>query len=414
MAKFWFVSAPLRSHTDWGGMLLTALFLKRAGHEVSWLSGAQLTEYLEQTGLRIHTLAETGWHWPPSLIDVHQLAPIEAMRQRYTRALDTWLNVSTVRAGCEELIQKANSIGLPDVIISDPFLPASAIAAERLGIKFAVAGMPALRPLFEEALFPIQQELAAISRERLAELFAEFEVEGKNFSDGAAPSVLSPYIHLCYFTRSWYQADEANLLPQNRFFGGVAISASQELAPTWLRSIPEDNPLAIVTLGTTFRGELGFYSWAAHAAAQAGLIPIVTLGKQNLDPTEKDELVSSLPPSTRLLQWVPYPYVLPRTRLAFQHGGMGTTHALVVHGIPQIVVPHAADQRAQARRVAQAKIGLHLSAHDVRQGMLKEAAIALIRDQSVQERALALSQEMSLLGGPSRAARALEGLAKSA
>ena len=236
---------------------------------------------------------------------------------------------------------------------------------------------------------------------------------GHNFSVGAAPAVLSPDLHLCFFTRGWYLADDANLLPQNRYFGGVALRPSQENAPAWLRKIPKERPLAIITLGTTFRGELGFYAWAAQAAARAGLLPIVTLGEQHIEAKEKATLMASLPSATRLLQWIPFAHVLPRTRLAFQHGGMGTTHALLVHGIPQIVVPHAADQRAQARRVAQAKVGLQLSAHDVRQGMLAEAALALRKDEVVRERARALAEEMRLLGGPARAAQALQEMAIS-
>ena len=50
----------------------------------------------------------------------------------------------------------------------------------------------------------------------------------------------------------------------------------------------------------------------------------------------------------------------------------------------QIVVPHAADQRIQARRVAEAKVGLHLTAHDVRQGQLREGVRALLEAEWVR------------------------------
>jgi UDP:flavonoid glycosyltransferase YjiC (YdhE family) len=89
---------------------------------------------------------------------------------------------------------------------------------------------------------------------------------------------------------------------------------------------------------------------------------------------------------------------------------MGTTHAAVIHGIPQIVVPHAADQRGQARRVAMAKVGLNLTAHDVRQGKLLEGALALMRDARVQQTARELAQRMAALGGAQTAAHALAAL----
>jgi UDP:flavonoid glycosyltransferase YjiC (YdhE family) len=86
------------------------------------------------------------------------------------------------------------------------------------------------------------------------------------------------------------------------------------------------------------------------------------------------------------------------------HGGMGTTHHAIVHGVRQIVVPHAADQRIQARRVADAKLGLNLSAHDVRQGMLSEGTKALLEADWVQEHCTRFAQQMAALGGPPRAA----------
>ena len=90
------------------------------------------------------------------------------------------------------------------------------------------------------------------------------------------------------------------------------------------------------------------------------------------------------------------------------HGGMGTTHYAVTHGVPQIVVPHAADQRIQARRVAQVKIGLNLSAHDVRQGQLQEGAKAIMDADFVRQNAQRFAEQMASYGGVERAADLIE------
>ena len=89
---------------------------------------------------------------------------------------------------------------------------------------------------------------------------------------------------------------------------------------------------------------------------------------------------------------------------------MGTTHAAVIHGIPQMAVPHAADQRGNARRIAQAKVGLNLTAHDVKHGALLQGAKALTADVRVQETAWRLAADFAALGGAARAAEALEAL----
>jgi UDP:flavonoid glycosyltransferase YjiC (YdhE family) len=89
------------------------------------------------------------------------------------------------------------------------------------------------------------------------------------------------------------------------------------------------------------------------------------------------------------------------------HGGMGTTHAAAIHALPQIIVPHAADQRGQAKRVSQAKIGLHLTPHDVQKGQLLPAIRAVATDENVQKHGHRFASELKSLGGPQKAAQIL-------
>ena len=198
-------------------------------------------------------------------------------------------------------------------------------------------------------------------------------------------------------------------MPQTQFVGGQ-LDRPASAPPQWLSDIPQRQALGLVTLGTVFTGDLGFYSWAAQAVASVGLTPVLTLGWNPIAPEQKLALKRALPAGTRLLNWAPYEHVLPRCQLMIQHGGMGTTHSALLHGIRQIVVPHAADQRIQARRVAEAKVGLHLTAHDVRQGQLREGARALLEAGWVGERAAGLARAMAGLGGAGRAAELVEGV----
>ncbi len=242
----------------------------------------------------------------------------------------------------------------------------------------------------------------------MARLQARFGLRGVNFASGPTPSILSPHLHVSYFSPSWYQGEA--VLPQTLFVGGAPTPPS-DAPPDWLSAIPAETPLALVTLGTTFTGDLGFFSWAAQAAARVGLLPVVVIGWNPISPEDKSKLIAALPTRTRLLNWVNFAHVLPRVQLMIHHGGMGTTHAALTYALPQMVVPHAADQRGQARRVAQAKVGLNLTAHDVKQGMLYEGAKALVSDEKVRETARDLAAEMASLGGAERAADALEKIA---
>ncbi len=408
MATFWFVSAPLFSHTDWGGFLKTGRDLQARGHKVIWVSEESLREAVVSQGIAFEAIEHTGWLWPPPPApDLSTLKPQEAVTLRYTRALDTWLTESLVGQGVEDLLALAERIGTPHAFVIDPFLSAAALAAEKLGIPMMVAGWPAQANFDEQSLFPVQRNLSRDSQQRISRLCDRFGLEGKYFSRGATPSIISPTLHLTYFTPEWYQAEDYLLLPQTQFVGGTP-DIPIDPAPSWLTDIPSEQPLALVTLGTTFTGDLGFYSWAAQAVAARGLLPIVAIGFNFIEHEKKAELKRALPGGTRLVQYVPFSHVLPRCKLMVHHGGMGSTHAAVVHGIVQIVVPHAADQRIQAMRVAQMKIGLNLTAHDVRHNMLRDGTKALLETDWVQENATKLAADMARLGGTIRAAELIE------
>lgn len=410
MASFWFISAPLAGHTDWGGMLKTAQYLHASGHQVLWVSEQPLEALISAAGVPFAAIAASGWAWlSPPPADLRSLNPIEAMFLRYRRALDTWLSEDLMPPAFEAILALAEARGAPDLIVTDPFLSAVAFAAEKMDVPMAVAGWVAGQPLDEERMYAVQAELSKLSRERLARLKARFGVRGVNFSDGAAPSVQSPHLHISYFNREWYQADPEPL-PQTQFVGGTVDSPTTP-TPEWLAELPNDAPLALITLGSVFTGDLGFFSWAAQAAARLGMIPIVVLGRNPIAPERKAELKAALPHGTRLLSWIDYDHVFPRLRVIVHHGGMGTTHRAAVQGIPQVVVPHAADQRAQARRVAQAKVGLNLSAHDVRNGQLLPAIRAVTTDQKVRANAQRLAADLTSLGGKVRAAELLIDLA---
>lgn len=407
MSTFWCLSAPLFSHTDWGGFLKTAQALQARGHRVIWVSEARLANPIANAGLEFEVVPETGWLWPPPPApDVTSIPPQEAVMLRYRRALDTWLSEDKVAASVQALLDLAERIGPPDVMITDPFLSSAALAAEALNVPLAVCGWPAQASLNEEFLYPVQKVLGRDSQDRVERLCQQFGLTGSNFSDGPTPAILSKHLHVCYFNELWYQADSGHLLPQTLFVGGQPTPPVGE-PPAWLSAIPASLPLALITLGSVFTGDLGFFSWAAQAASRSGFVPVVVIGWNPIAPEDKQTLVAALPKGTRMLNWVDFDHVLPRTKLMIHHGGMGTTHAAVVHGIPQMVVPHAADQRGQARRVAQAKIGLNLTAHEVKNGALAQGARALASDEKVKATARALADDMASLGGPERAADAL-------
>lgn len=403
MANIWCVSAPLFGHLDWGGFLKTAQALQAQGHTVRWVSQAPILPFVEKKGLSTAVVPVTGWLWPPPPApDLTTIMPHEAMFLRYKRALDTWLSTDLVIEGTQALLDLADEIGAPDVIVTDPFLTASALAAEKMNVPLAVCGWPAMPDLDENNLYYIQRDLADESQKRLSTILEAFNLKGENFSRGATPGIQSPHLHISYFSRYWHQADPHSL-PQTHFVGGQAETPTTP-TPTWFEHLPDNKPLVLITLGSVFTGDLGFFAWAAQGAHQSGMQPIVVIGYTRLEPVQKAELKAALPAGTIMLNWVDFDHIMPRLSTIVHHGGMGTTHAALLHGVPQVIVPHAADQRSQAVRASNAKVGLNLTAHDVQRGQLRPAINAIAKDAKVKDTCVKMAAKFTELGGPTKAA----------
>src|SRR5258708_3590279 len=199
MASFWFVTAPLPGHLDWGGMLKTAKLLRAGGHEVLWVSQPPIAPMVEAAGIEFAPIAETGWLWPPPpMPDPRTLKPAEGIFLRYRRALDTWLSEALIPPAVQAIVALANERGKPSTIVADPFLTAAAFAAEALDVPLIVAGWPAGQPLDEDHLLAVQAELGRISQQRMENLKQQLGLRGVNFSGGATPSVEHPYLHPTY------------------------------------------------------------------------------------------------------------------------------------------------------------------------------------------------------------------------
>ncbi len=411
MARFWFTSAPLPGHLDWGGLLRTAQALRDQGHDVLWVSEARIAPLVTNAGVAFAAIPQTGWLWPPPPLPTPGTFLNEDMTTlRYRRALDTWLSEDRVAAGVEALRDLAAERGTPGVIVTDPFLSSAALAAELLDVPLVVGGWASGPPMDEDQMIYVQKQLGSEAVERIEHLSAQFGISGAHFSTGPAPSIQSP-LHISYFSAHWHQAD--TVLPQTQFVGGFPAPPQGD-PPAWLTAIPADQPLGLVTLGSTFTSDLNFFALGALAVATAGMIPLVVIGTNPMRPEQKAELKASLPGGTRLLNWVPYEHVFPRLKVIVHHGGMGTTHAAVVHGIPQVIAPHAADQRGQARRAAQAKVGLHITQKDIRAGHLPDAVQAITTTAWVSERVAELAGDFAALGGPPRAAELIAEVAGTA
>lgn len=397
-----FVSAPLPGHLDWGGYLQTAVAWQRAGHTALWASGAAVAAQVAAAGVPFAPLAETGWRWPPpSPLPPPAAAAERAIwqTQRAERALDQWLDEARVAAAVDELTALVEQFR-PDLIVSEMFVAAAGLVAERCGAAFAVAGWPAVAPGHTSTA----DALAAAARARLERLLARWKLAGRNWNADGPPALRSPSLHLTYWCPTWYRG--MALLPQTLHAGG---SAGTPLPPPPDLPDPDAQPWVLVTLGTSFDNDPAFFVAAANAADQLGCLPLLVGERIARTASQLD-----LPHAAAVRSHVDFRRILPYAAAAIHHGGAGTTHALACHGVPQIVTPHAADQIHQARGVERSGAGLHLPPRTVTAARLASALAALLPDLSEQRHnARKLQSEMAAQGGPRAAAAWLSDILNS-
>ncbi len=401
--RFLFASAPLAGHLDWGGYLKTAAQLARAGHAVAWVSEEPIRVAVEAAGVSFRAVDAVGWRWPAA--PPPGAEPDDRQTARFQRALDVALSEEAVALATYRLLDAAREFE-PDAIVGEPLIWAAAIAAEKLGVPYAVCGYPATPPeghVFVEA----ERRVAQKGEARLKRLFDRFAVLGRNWAGGASPWPQSPDLHVVYWTREWY-ADEPDIRPQTQFVGGT-VSAPAGDAPGWFERLPPDTPLALVTLGSLFTDDPIFFVTAARACVRAGVFPIIAMGRSDRAPNLKQQLAPRLPRCIAV-PWVDYDHLFLRLAVAVHHGGMGTTHAAVIHGVPQVIVPHAADQTVQARRAEASGVGLAITPQDATLESMQRAIETVVRDPGFRIRARNVSATFAAAGGVPRAAEWIVGI----
>ncbi len=228
--------------------------------------------------------------------------------------------------------------------------------------------------------------MATVARKRLDELLTHFDLTGVNWTDAGPPALCSPLRHVTYWSPSWFA--DMTVGAQTVHVGGLSrhnADAHLGLPASDLPS-PDDAPWVLITLGTSFNVDPNFFIAAAHAAEQLGCLPLLAMGAPLASKLGANDASHAYPLAHVLRPHLDFDAFLPHVAAAIHHGGAGTTHALVMHAVPQLVVPHAADQMRQAQGVMRSGVGHYLPA--------KEVTIARLVEMLVQTltRPLSLAQ----------------------
>lgn len=139
-----------------------------------------------------------------------------------------------------------------------------------------------------------------------------------------------------------------------------------------------------------------------------GVRGVVSAGLAGLDL--EDLSGAGLPSSVIGITGAPHEWLFPRCAAIVHHGGAGTSAAAFRSGVPQVVVPHAADQPYWGRRVADLGVGPRpIPRKDLTQDRLR-AALEVALSLGARSAAYDLGVRIRSEDGAGEAARHVDGL----
>jgi UDP:flavonoid glycosyltransferase YjiC (YdhE family) len=170
---------------------------------------------------------------------------------------------------------------------------------------------------------------------------------------------------------------------------------------------PPRRPRICVSWGTSMQG-LGF-----------GItVPLVVRALAGLDVdvvvavvAQQRHLFSPRPDNVSWIGPVPLDLVLPSCDLLVHQGGGGTMMAGVVAGVPQVVLPHIADQMYNAEQLAATGAGEHAWAAEIDESRVRAMVERTLRDDRRRRQARRLADESAALPAPADVVAVLTELA---
>ena len=166
-------------------------------------------------------------------------------------------------------------------------------------------------------------------------------------------------------------------------------------------------PRVAVTLGTMVPQVFGVHVFRGivDAARQVDATFVIAYGSDNA----RD--LGPLPPNVEAHSWMPLDALVATSSAAIHHGGFGTTLAMLAAGLPQLVLPHGADQFFNAdvlRRRGAALIGGELvSGHEIDTA---ESIRRLLTDRELHGVVEEVSAEIAAMPSPAEIVPQLTGL----
>ncbi len=197
-----------------------------------------------------------------------------------------------------------------------------------------------------------------------------------------------PGLNLVYTLKA-FQPYESDFPDENYKFIGASIYERQDKTNF---SFPQrGNPIIYISLGTIANKSLSFYKKCISAFKNQNVTVIMSVG--NSIQLKK---LGKIPNNFLILPYVPQLDVLKKASVFITHGGMNSITESMYFGVPMVVIPHMADQHANAKRIEELKLGLKLNKQKINPRLLRNTVFSVMDSQIICENIKNMSEKFRL------------------
>ncbi len=375
-----FTTTPGRGHHL--PMVGLARAFRDKGHEVGWAGHSSICKSFVKRGFEAFeaglpegiTSAGLDERYP----DIMALPPSERPSFLFAKIF------GPERAGpmLEDLLPIVRDFR-PALLVCDQAELAGPIAA-------AVAGVPNVTHSFGH---PLPEDRVARASEEMNGLWEDHGLEPSQY----AGTYEYPYLDIYPESLKMYAS------PHIREVQPVRPAEAAGRTDAESRWAGDGDPLVYITFGTVWNTDFKLISTVVEGVSRLPVRVVLTCGPGN-DPA----LLGDQPPNVEVAEFIPQADLLPHCAAVVSHAGSGTFLAALAHGLPQILLPQAADQFLNAAAGVRAGVGVAIQSEVLSSNALADALAALLGDSAQREAAQAVAAEIDAMASYDQVAEAIE------
>lgn len=210
------------------------------------------------------------------------------------------------------------------------------------------------------------------------------------------------HCYLDIYPPSLQSADRPHIPNVQLLRPGDFATGGVEPLPDWVTDGGED-PLVYVTLGTVF-SNAEVLGTVVGALRELPVRAVVTVG-----PRGEPDALGPQPDNVHVARYIPQAQLLGHCSAVVSHGGSGTFLAALAAELPQVCLPQAADQFANAAAGAQAGAGIAILPDALSGEAVAEAVTLVLEKDAYRAAARRLSGEIAAMPAPAEVADSLSG-----